>query len=820
MSKILVLGYYFHNNLGDDIFEYVFKNKILHNYNITIDKLENILHHNDVSYDAVIIGGGDLINDTYFNEDTLDFIQRNFNNIPVIFYGIGLSYPNLITKLDVGDHFFIRNKVDYLNIKDRYSLYNSFYTPDLAFHLYPDISFEENHISFEENQTTPNILENIGVCLPFTWLSENQDISFYEQIKCMITELSQDYIVHLIPFDTSQNKLNSDKILVDKLSQDICSCNIKVKSDGSIQDMISYFQKMDCIIGGRFHSIILSMITATPFISLYSTTKLHNLMLESPTFSRFFIKTDLITIDKQFIYDNLEYIKQNKSHIISQLKYYSLSKSNSISLNTTILHNIISNNVLRYSPPQYIGSNERTILLNKVITETLRNIDRLSSKNIRSVLNNYPISKLLTQRKIVFSDSLKRRITEEILWIITGDPYAPYYYGLMENVLDSGLVNRIDWLISDYYEKYKYKTTIPLYDNLTILNTNFQELHRSGWQFIVDNFVTKLTTSDYSINQTLIDMYVDKTFHWNKNFYKSKGLVPYTVDWIGFIHHTFSSYNNYYNCEMLFLDPDFLLSLDHCKCLIVMTKYLQRQILDSLQKVNKSVPVYVVYHPTEDTPIKFTWQNFIDNDNKYVVQIGNWLRNVHSIYQVELPVSSIIQSKAILKNKNSENYLPPPNFLENLFTLFNTKEPAILGVLDICKISFNNMHVKGLYEYIDKIEHSVIELDYLNNDLYDLLLSNNIVFIHLVDASAVNTLVECIIRNTPILINKIEPVVEVLGPNYPLYFSSNFEASSILNNPQLIHSAYTYLCNMNKTPFLISTFISNISMILDTVLLV
>jgi polysaccharide pyruvyl transferase WcaK-like protein len=90
---------------------------------------------------------------------------------------------------------------------------------------------------------------------------------------------------------------------------------------------------MDCIIGGRFHSIILSMITSTPFIALYSTTKLHNLMIESPEFSRFFIKTDLDNIDTVSIYNNLEYISRNKLYIISQLKEYSLTRYNSLSTN-------------------------------------------------------------------------------------------------------------------------------------------------------------------------------------------------------------------------------------------------------------------------------------------------------------------------------------------------------------------------------------------------------------------------------------------------------------------------------------------------------
>ena len=55
---------------------------------------------------------------------------------------------------------------------------------------------------------------------------------------------------------------------------------------------------------------------------------------------------------------------------------------------------------------------------------------------------------------------------------------------------------------------------------------------------------------------------------------------------------------------------------------------------------------------------------------------------------------------------------------------------------------------------------------------YDQLLEKNIVFIELIDASANNTILECIVRNTPIIVNKIEPVVEYLGDDYPLYFEN------------------------------------------------
>jgi len=125
------------------------------------------------------------------------------------------------------------------------------------------------------------------------------------------------------------------------------------------------------------------------------------------------------------------------------------------------------------------------------------------------------------------------------------------------------------------------------------------------------------------------------------------------------------------------------------------------------------------------------------------------------------------------------------------------------------------MHIKGLFDYIILMENSVTEIDYLDNASYDTLLSQNIVFLNLVDASAVNTLIECVIRNVPILINPIPPVVEILGTNYPLYYNSFYEASKLLEDPQNIQNAFDYLAKIEKFAFNINEFMVNLKEIIS-----
>ena len=80
---------------------------------------------------------------------------------------------------------------------------------------------------------------------------------------------------------------------------------------------------------------------------------------------------------------------------------------------------------------------------------------------------------------------------------------------------------------------------------------------------------------------------------------------------------------------------------------------------------------------------------------------------------------------------------------------------------------------------------------------YDELLEKNIAFIDLYDSAANNTVLECIVRNTPLIVNRTPGVVEYLGEDYPLYFDNLEEVDSLLDLEKL-KSGHEYLKNMYK----------------------
>ena len=125
----------------------------------------------------------------------------------------------------------------------------------------------------------------------------------------------------------------------------------------------------------------------------------------------------------------------------------------------------------------------------------------------------------------------------------------------------------------------------------------------------------------------------------------------------------------------------------------------------------------------------------------------------------------------------------------------------------IIKEYFENGKIKSINNYLN--DKSVIIKMYLSNQEYDNLLCKNIVLLDVFNSSANNTVLECIVRNTPLIVNNHPAIIEYLGENYPLYFNSIDDLNNIINDNNLnskIKEAHLYLVSMNKEKFTIKYF--------------
>jgi hypothetical protein len=174
------------------------------------------------------------------------------------------------------------------------------------------------------------------------------------------------------------------------------------------------------------------------------------------------------------------------------------------------------------------------------------------------------------------------------------------------------------------------------------------------------------------------------------------------------------------------------------------------------------IPVNSLLFPTDFAVPKWNWERFVANRERKIIQVGWWLRRIHSIFL--LPAWNYW--KIFLK----VNYFDWEELIQ--------KERELLwreGALPC--------------ETLQTAE----TINYLPDHEYDRMLSENIVFLHLYDSSANNTIIECIARRTPILVNPLEAVVEYLGKDYPFYFTTLADAVEKANDLKLVKETHRYL---------------------------
>ena len=98
---------------------------------------------------------------------------------------------------------------------------------------------------------------------------------------------------------------------------------------------------------------------------------------------------------------------------------------------------------------------------------------------------------------------------------------------------------------------------------------------------------------------------------------------------------------------------------------------------------------------------------------------------------------------------------------------------------------------------LNRVQKFVSENDFYEYNIYVI---ENILTQHIL---------ECIVRNTPVLVNRIEGVIDYLGEDYPLYFDNLKEIDDLLDIRK-IKEAHLYLKKMDKKKFKIEMFANKI----------
>jgi hypothetical protein len=287
--------------------------------------------------------------------------------------------------------------------------------------------------------------------------------------------------------------------------------------------------------------------------------------------------------------------------------------------------------------------------------------------------------------------------------------------------------------------------------------------HRSGWGYVLDSL-----TDYHRDDATMLEAWIEASFGWDRDTNIHKRLIPFREPWVGFMHNPPAIPNWFTETASpyaIICNKEFQDSLPTCKGIYVLSKYHA----NFLKCFIKTVPIEVLYHPTEFPDVKFSFDEFVKNNDKKVVNIGWWCRKLGSIYRLDVDRSIYQKIRLIPPTHTTPYYL-----LDRL--------------IDVeCSLSGQPLPTDSL--------GSVIDIKHMPNEEYDVLLSKNIAFLDMYDSSANNAIIECMARGTPILVNPLPSVVEYLGIDYPFYFTSLAEASKKLKNIALIRATHEYLLN-------------------------
>ena len=842
-QKLMILGFFDRGNVGDEAFiapyQILFPEKVLSFH--SIDDVEIIPQ--DTA--AVIVAGGDVINHYFISK--LEDLLKSYNG-PCYAFSVGAPFPSEMHYANVFDHVVLRSKQDIDALGNVIGNRNVSYLPD---------------ISWMQNTLVPIINKpmkpsgkplTFGICLaqPYFYENENEN-DLIDSIIKFVYSLIKTYKnckINLISFNTSVYEDESDHIINEKVMKKLSNYeNVHNCIQTSLHqplEMIKFIGQHDMIIGMRYHSILFSIMQNVPFVSMYTSRKIKNLLLDYnlsqyglEMANGFYTKYKPTTVDVDKLTAMVAHrLKTTEKHIEVNPEVFAT------------LREIVG----KKQTKQMIVKNfvdlscEDTLKRCQSMIQTYLNIDE-------STYEQWENGKLQTKTLLANAKKEPLDFARLIGFGITNKIGAPYVWGLKDNMLKPDFIpsEAFKWIYEDfaclnnnaakehtYYPKVSLKRNVVI-DLNYMCQDNYQGLHRSGWSYVISGLQHLDGKNLDKPSNIVVDTCLERTFMWGLDVTKSSKIVPYKQPWTGFVHHTFDTKYSKYNCDTLINNKEFLDSLPHCKCLITLSKDLQKKFKVALtNKGHPNVPVVSLVHPTEIVTNTFDMTKFLSNPARKVVNIGAWLRDPYAIHSLPIPDNNRIGiQKYSLKGKEMDNYFMPSWLFEKMFDFLvdysqlpdagqtqtiSRQETIIQSIVadvvsrsgsgsgSVLNTPIQNKYIEGMVKQIYQDEQSVNVLENLSNVEYDDLLSKNVVFLSFSSApSASNTVVECIVRNTPLIVNRYPALEELLGKDYPGFYTTGnlFQAAAMLIDLNHLYVISEYMKTIDKTPFTLDHFMND-----------
>jgi hypothetical protein len=175
-------------------------------------------------------------------------------------------------------------------------------------------------------------------------------------------------------------------------------------------------------------------------------------------------------------------------------------------------------------------------------------------------------------------------------------------------------------------------------------------------------------------------------------------------------------------------------------------------------------PVLRLLHPAAPARESFDLERF--EARPRVVQLGHHLRNLQAIRQLR-PVQGMEYVDVRLKGPVPER-----------------RQRAV------------EEHWKSLGS---RVRHPGVSVwSPLDDASYERLLAESVVFVEFLSAAAANVVVECMMRATPLVVNRLPAIEDYLGRDYPLFYDDIADAHRLLDRASL-RAGNAYLAGLDKS---------------------
>lgn len=796
--KILIAGFYGHQNFGDDCFVKVF-DRFLSGHQLKYTDIANLDKEDIHLYDCVVIGAGDVLNDFYglkYNE-----VLANYRGYKIA-VGVGVSFFECAKRsyINYFDDIILRSKEDLPVISKILGTIHTHYLPDLAYSI--PISFE--HPSYDGAR------KKIGFYLVGTMIDNPGLLYTIHRFANFV--LTTGYELHLIPMHHREGMTSSDVSIGENIANvfKLYESQIKVHPLYDFNTFISIMGQLDFALCARFHAHVFCVRLGVPFISIPLTRKVELLVKELPYDCQYtpnVIKDasyNLLGIDVKDIKSKFNDLVKNASSIRSALLYRADLDHKAFQENKIVT--LIQNRRKRTIQPVYnIIVNPEDIYVKYRNMFLLRGVNHLTDKCTD-----------------ILDEGVINRISDSLCYDITYDTANDYSYGTRENIRNN--LAELRGMVYYIYQDYMNKQRVPKINMTYIKQDSFHDLHRAGWQYSIGPLYCY--SGDHGV---FFDTYLDRTFGWASDVLCENGVLPYTNYWVGFFHHTFELEFSRNSCSIVFDNPVFRASLRMCKGIYCLTRYLAKLVKIKLEELGfGGIPINTLHHPTVFVNNNFNYESFMKNENRKLINVGSWYRNPVTIYRLANNYeSSLVTFNSLRGKRMDSNFCPDHvhvrltthNLLEskdNIWTQYyikyiNSKSDDYSIKMDsVIRDLLTRDSEVDIRPLLDTFLSKINILSTLSNEEFDNMYVNNIVFLDLVDSSTVNTILEVIVRKTPVVVNRIEPTVELLGESYPLFYDHLDDIPALLT-PQKILSAHEYMkTSIDDSVYRIDSFVESL----------